>query len=409
MTLVTVESEQAAQRAEVRRGLRGHSPIVCFANDWRGDPTSKHHIMRIFSEAADVFWVESSGMRRPKLTNPLDAKRAVARLRRSFGGSRPAADSRVSVVSPLSVPLPGNPVADAVNGVLYRRAVRRGLRNASKSAPPLLWVYNPLVIQYLDRLPHRGLVYHCVDRWWAFEEYDTALMLARHAELCRRADLVIASSTALLEDCREHSETVFLVPHGVEWSHFARSALEEVPRPADIADVEGPILGFFGLIADWVDVELIARIATTFPQATVVLIGQARTDVSHLAGIPNVRLLGQKPYSELPAYSAHFDVGLIPFRFNELTLAVNPIKLREYLSAGMPVVATALPDILTMGDNPSLLTAGDDVEFLNAIARVLEDPPGREERREAALRVSGESWLGRCADIARLVEEWVPA
>jgi glycosyltransferase involved in cell wall biosynthesis len=172
--------------------------------------------------------------------------------------------------------------------------------------------------------------------------------------------------------------------------------------------VEGPILGFFGLLADWVDVELIRRIAERFPEATVVLIGQARTDVSRLTDVPNIRLLGQKPYSELPAYSAFFDVGLIPFRFNELTLAVNPIKLREYLSAGMPVVATALPDILTMGENPSLLTAADDEEFLGAIARVLRDPQGPEERREAALRVSGESWLGRCADIARLVEDWVP-
>jgi glycosyltransferase involved in cell wall biosynthesis len=392
---------------ELGENLRQTPPIVCFANDWHGDPTSKHHIMRTYARHVDVLWVESSGMRRPQLSKATDLRRIGARLKRSFGGLRREQD-RLNVLSPLSVPLPGSAAAKRLNQELYRHSIRRAIRRLGLREEPLRWVYTPTVAPYLDRLPGRGLVYHCVDRWWAFADYDTEVMRECHELLCRKADVVFASANELLQDCLPFTSRAYLIRHGVEWEHFARAALEPLPRPADIADVRGPILGFFGLIHEWVDQDALCALADAFPDATLALIGKVQVDVSRLERKRNIRLLGQKGYAELPAYSAAFDVGLIPFVINELTAAVNPIKLREYLSAGMPVVATALPEIELLSGNPMLRTARTAEEFVAETRAFLELGIGAEERRAAALEMASESWPGRCAEMARRVREHLP-
>lgn len=398
-----IEAEETAL-AEQLAALMGGTPLVAFANDWRGDPTSKHHIMHTYAQHTDVLWVESSGMRRPQLSSGLDRSRILARVRRAWGGLRREAE-RLHVLSPFSIPLPGNTAAQALNRGLYREAVRRALTRLGLRKDPLLWVYVPTVAPYLAGLPRSGLVYHCVDRWWAFSDYDTEVMRRCHAALCQQADVVFASSAELLDDCLPHNPHSYLMRHGVEWGHFAQAALAPPPRPQDIADVRGPILGFFGLIHEWVDQELLAQLADAFPEATLVLIGKVQADVKRLQAKPNVRLLGQKPYAELPAYAAAFDVGLIPFVCNDLTRAVNPIKLREYLSAGMPVVATALPEIELLADNPMLRVARSAAEHVAAVRHYLAAPPDGAARREAALAMASESWAGRCAEMARLLHQ----
>jgi glycosyltransferase involved in cell wall biosynthesis len=376
-------------------------PIVCFANDWRGDPTSKHHIMRTYSERTDVVWVESSGMRRPQLTSAGDLHRIGARLRRFAGGLTRESD-RLHVLSPLSVPIPGSRAAHAVNRHLYRWSVQGSLRRLGIARDPLLWVYTPTVAPYLEGFQRRGLVYHCVDRWWAFSDYDGDVMRTCHETLCRTADVVFASSAELLDDCRHLTDRAYLIRHGVEWEHFSRAALQPQQRPDDIADIGGPILGFFGLIHEWIDQDLVCSIADAFPDATLVLIGKAQVGVEKLRSRPNIRLLGQKPYAELPAYSAFFRVGLIPFVNNELTTAVNPIKLREYLSAGLPVVATALPEIELLADNPRLRTGTTPAQHIEGIQHFLHSGEGPEIRKAAAESMISESWQGRCAEMARL-------
>jgi glycosyltransferase involved in cell wall biosynthesis len=256
------------------------------------------------------------------------------------------------------------------------------------------------VAPYLRGIPRRALVYHCVDRWWAFNDYNTEVMQACHRELCEQADVTFASALALLEDCRAHTDRAELMPHGVEWAHFAQAALDPPPRPADIADLTGPIIGFFGLLHEWIDQDLLCRIAQAHREATLVLIGAAQVDVSRLQREPNIRLLGRRQYSELPAYSAAFDLALIPFVFSDLTVAVNPIKLREYLSAGLPVVASALPEIRALGDQEGLFAAENPDAFLQAVGAVLRQPVTPAERESRARAMASESWMGRCAQMA---------
>jgi glycosyltransferase involved in cell wall biosynthesis len=403
----TTPAEQTFSE-QVREMCDADGPIVCFANDWRGDPTSKHHVMRGFAAHTDVLWVEAAGMRRPQLTSGHDLRRVVGKLRSAAGGLR-RGEGRLQVLSPLSLPLPGSAFAEGVNRRIYRASVHTAIRRIGLRHDPLLWVYTPSVAPYLAGMRRRGLVYHCVDRWWAFSDYDADVMRRCHEQLCREADIVFASSAELLEDCREHTPHAHLIRHGVEWEHFARAAHEPHPRPADLADVRGPVLGFFGLIHEWVDQDLLCAIADAFPEATIALIGKVQVDDARLRGRANIRLLGQKPYGELPAYAAHFDVGLIPFAYNELTLAVNPIKLREYLSAGMPVVATGLPEIELLAGNPMLRTARSAEEHVAGIRHFLAAPPDAERRRRAADAMMAESWLGRCAEMAALTRAQLAA
>ncbi len=377
-------------------------PVVAFANDWGTDPTSKHHVMRLLSEHTDVLWVESSGMRVPSLARGGDLRRIGAKLRKMTGGARRALP-RLTVLNPPALPLPGSRMARSLNAGLYARSIERALAAMGHREPPLLWVYTPTVARYLSRLRRSALIYHCVDRWWEFQEYNAAEMRACHEILCREADHVFASAKVLEADCLPFTSRVTYLPHGVQWEHFRPAAeTPSPPRPSDLP-ADGPVAGFFGLLDAWVDQDLLVQVARRIAPAHLGLVGHARVDVSRLEAEPNIHLLGRKPFAELPAYAAAFDVGLIPFAVNELTTAVNPIKLREYLSAGLPVVSTALPELLPFADRPGTdLVSGRD-DFIAAVVRRLAAPPGPADRLALSDTMRAESWEGRVAEILRVV------
>ena len=176
--------------------------------------------------------------------------------------------------------------------------------------------------------------------------------------------------------------------------------------PADIARLPGPVIGFYGTLQDWVDYDLLRKLALRHPEWSVVLIGQQLADVSAVLGLPNVHLLGRKPGEQLPAYCKGFDVGLIPYRIDERMTYVNPIKLREYLAAGLPVVSTAVPEVRRY---PALATVADDHEaFITGVEQALaSDSPTARAARSDAMR--SETWHGRVAECAAAVEHHLGA
>jgi glycosyltransferase involved in cell wall biosynthesis len=369
-------------------------PVVAFANDWATDPTSKHHLMRLLALRTPVLWIETTGMRRPTVTSAADWRRVVAKLRRMGGALRPGAPG-LTVLSPPALPFPTSAIARRLNAWLYRRAVRRAMRQLGWRKPPVLWVYTPTAARYLDRLDARGLVYHCVDRWWAFDDYDSHEMRSCHEILCRRADRVFVSSLELQADCDQLAGAVDYVPHGVDWEHFHQAAVGGMPRPADLPQTGRPVIGFIGLIDTWIDLELLAEVARAHPEADLVLIGASRVPLDSLAEMANVRILGRKPFRELPGYLQSFAVALVPFVMNDLTRAVNPIKLREYLSAGVPVVTTALPELLPFRGEPGVDVADNAAAFVAAVGRRLATPTSHDARLALSDQMRSESWEGR--------------
>ena len=244
------------------------------------------------------------------------------------------------------------------------------------------------------------VVYHCVDRWDAFAMYDSIMMGEMDRRCCRYADLVIASAGELYDRCRAINPNTVFIPHGVDWEHFHRAVLKQLP--SNPATSSPPTIGFFGLLSEWVDQELLLRLAREFPEAVIQLIGRSDVPVVRLASVPNIRVLGPKPFSELPGDVAGFTVGIIPFVVNDLTRSVNPIKLREMLSAGCPVVSSALPEVLRYA-GPAIQVAQNHDEFVAMVGRFIKKPLSLEERRALSDSMVAETWTAKVGDILGLL------
>jgi glycosyltransferase involved in cell wall biosynthesis len=378
--------------------IRGES-IICFAHDWKGDPTSKTHIMRILSEHNRILWVNSIGMRRPTVSGR-DARRLVAKFRQLTQGLV-RVNANLHVASPLVLPLPGVPGVDRLNAALLTASIRHYARRAGLERP-ILWTFLPNTVCLVGRLGESRVIYHCVDEYSAFAGVPREALRRMEETLVRRADLVLASSETLAEERRPWNPRTHFVSHGVDVPHFAQALDASVAAPPDAAALSRPVIGFFGLIAEWIDLELIREVACHRPDWTVLMIGKTTVDTSALRALPNVRLLGQKPYAELPAYCRAFDVGIIPFRIDALTVRANPLKLREYLAAGLPVVSSDLPEVRKYAGLVRLASGADG--FITAIEAALgERPPAMARARVAAM--TEESWEARVEQISQLIEE----
>jgi len=376
--------------------LEGAS-IVCFANDWGGDPTSKTHIMRILARRNRVLWVNSVGMRRPTASRR-DLRRIGAKLRRTLEGCVEV-EPNLFVANPLVLPLPGWPAVNRLNARILSVWLRHLCRRHGLERP-ILWTYPPHMSRLIGRLDERLVVYHCVDQYSEFAGVAREALIDMEHDLLRRSDVVLTSSQQLCDERRRLNPNTHFVPHGVDVAHFSRALERTTEVPADVRDVASPVVGFFGALAEWVDLPLIRAVATARPDWSIVLVGKATTDLAVVRGLPNVHVLGQKPYATLPGYCRAFDVGIIPFLRNELTVRANPLKLREYLAAGLPVVATPLPEVARY-DGLIRLADGCD-GFVAAIAATLgERSEALAHHRVEAMR--SEAWDARVETISDIV------
>jgi glycosyltransferase involved in cell wall biosynthesis len=370
--------------------LRGRD-ILCFSHDWSGDPLSKTHLMRLLSKDNRVLWVNSIGYRAPKASKA-DLLRAFRKLSAAASPIREP-EKNIFVLNPLAIPAYGKPALRELNRHLLKFQVRRAMARLGFRRA-INWVFNPAAGLIAGELGEEMLIYHCVDEYTAFSGVASRSMAEIEDGLLRRADAVFVSADRLLHSKGAVNPRTFLVRHGVDHDHFRLALEPDTAVPEEIARLPRPILGYFGLIAeDWVDIDLLVHLARSFPEASIVLLGKVTMDVSRLEALPNVHLLGRKPYQSLPSYSKGFDVALIPFPISEVTLNANPLKAREYLASGLPVISTAIPEVEVL----RLCRIGRDRdEFVREVAAALAEPGPSSSRSEA---VVGESWAGRLEEI----------
>ncbi|AKU98440.1 Glycosyltransferase SypN [Labilithrix luteola] len=356
-------------------------------------------MLRELARTRRVLWLNSIGTRTPKLSSDRD----LGKIRRKLGEVTRGpinVENDLWVFSPVVLPLPHSAAARRVNQAILRATIA-GLRWRLGLEDFHLWTFLPNVADYVGLLGESLAVYYCVDEWSMFAHLDRDETVRAESALLAKVDCVFAINSELAEAKRPLNAATYLAPHGVDHALFAGALDDATVVPADIAALPRPVIGFYGTLRDWVDLDLVAHVARARPSWSIALIGQQLDDVGAIAGLANVHLLGRKPHDLLPAYCKGMDVGIIPYRIDERMKFVNPIKLREYLSAGLPVVSTAVPEVRRYAHCCAIAETGD--EYVAAIERALAEDSAA-KRRERSTSMAAETWPNRVASIAHIVD-----
>jgi glycosyltransferase involved in cell wall biosynthesis len=378
--------------------LRGRDIVCVGFADWDTELwTNQHHLMSRLARDNRVLFIESLGLRAPQVAGR-DIARMWRRLRRGLARARSV--DGLHVLSPLVIPLHRYRFVRALNARLLSVLVRRACRELELEHP-ILWGYVPQAEILIKPLAPSLLVYHCVDDIAAQERIDTASFRAAEERFAARADLVLASAPALAARLRQISTNVIDAPNVADTELFA-GALTPGPLDAGMAALPPPRIVFTGAIVSIkLDMALIAELARLRPRWAFALVGpigpgDPLTNVSLLEAEPNIHLLGARSYAQLPAVLRAADAGLIPYARNELTESIFPMKVYEYLAAGLPVVATPLPalaglaDVASAGDAPGIAALLDE-----ALAQNSDTLKAARSQRAAT-----HSWDARLTEIA---------
>ncbi len=380
---------------QISEVLRGRD-IVCFSHDWTGDPLSKTHLMRVLSRENRILWINSLANRMPTVSSK-DLSRIVNKLK-SFAEPMREVEPNIFVLNPLAIPAYGTEAMRKLNEKLLARQVKKAMRKLDFENP-INMIFNPAAGLLAGKIGETTLIYYCVDEYTAFTGAAKGLRKIEE-NLFRKADLVIVSAEKLYESKKDYNVNTHIIRHGVDFAHFRTALADETEIPAEIVNLPKPVIGFHGLLADWVDFELIKKTAEHFKNGSIVLIGKITVDAEKkiriLDGVKNIHFLGRKPYSELPAFCKGFDVALNPFEISELTLAANPLKVREYLAAGLEVVSTDIPEVRIL-DYCRIGETHDG--FIKQIEASLAHPKSKTTISDS---IKAESWEARIDELREI-------
>jgi glycosyltransferase involved in cell wall biosynthesis len=370
--------------------------IVCFGGEQWEYPGFQQVVMRHLSANNRILYVNALGLRRAAFKRK-NANIYFAKLKKLFAGTRKVSDT-ITVFNPFFLPILYNENIDKVNKILLRWQFHKVLRDL-KFRNYLLWAGTPTMAPFIGLFQPRLLIYNPVDRYSAFSFVDQAGVQKLERIIAQAADLIITTAEAIKEDMAYYNKNSEVVNHGVLFEHFNR-AVQALQLPDDLQNIKKPRIGFIGAVSEWVDLELIKKVALQYSDASVLLIGKVHDDISLFSDVPNVFILGFREFSVLPEFLRAFDVCIIPFRLNKLVDGVDPIKLREYLCAGKPVVTTNFREAQKFTD---LIYIGrDHKEFVEQVGTALnEHAPSIVQKR--ILKVRGDDWPGKIALISSLV------
>jgi glycosyltransferase involved in cell wall biosynthesis len=251
------------------------------------------------------------------------------------------------------------------------------------------------------------IFYDCPDDFSAFYSGVRASKALRTEEnLIADSSVVTAVSKVLYKRISKINSHCLYVPNGVDFDHFHK-ARWLTDKPQEISYLPHPIVGFIGSVRDWINIELICKLAQSHPEYSILLIGPVAFGLEELQKYPNIIMLGARKYESLPSYLSCMDVCLIPFKINKLTLSSNPIKMYEYLAAGKPVVSTPLPEVC---DNVSELVyiAKDDEDFIRKVEEAVDETKKPENKTMVARRIrfaQDNSWEKRVDVFERLLRQ----
>lgn len=380
---------------------------ICFsAQDWwyHSRAHSDIQLMLRVSESRPVLFVNSIAMRMPLPGRSSRFARRILRKAASMSKAlkRPApGHPNFWVLTPVILPFYGSALGRRCNASLVRAQVKRAAQKAGIDHA-VSFVTIPTAWEVVRTMARHSLVFNRSDKHSTFPEADAAYIRHLEDQLLRNSDRVLYVSSALMADeASQTGDRARFLDHGVDLAHFRR--VTGMPEPVDLADIPRPRIGFFGGLDDYlVDFDLLQRVATELPDAHLVLVGDASGSMRRFNAFPNVHWLGFRSYDLIPRYGSGFDVALMPWLRNEWIAYSNPIKLKEYLALGLPIVTTDLREAHRYGDLIAIARDSDD--FVRLVRAALDE--GHSEKKAMLRRASVEqdSWDQRARDLITMVE-----
>ena len=383
--------------------------IICFAGEdwWYHHQHSKNHIMRRLARAGNrVIFVNSISMGLPPLTSP-DLFSKVRRKLRSYAKPVRFTEEGIIVVSPPVLPFYSSRLARGINRWLLIAQIKL-LMVAFDMRHPILWIAIPTARAVVGKLGERALIYQVSDKYDANQmDHATAsnIIGEMHRDLLSRADLVYYSGRKLFEE--ETIQDFYLgskarlLEQAVDYDHFAATTSQEWSEIKDIIDVSHPRLGYFGAIEPWlIDQDLIRYVSRKRPEWHWVLAG-LRASPLEIESLPNVHYIGSKPYAEMPRLAASFDVCVLPWvTNNEFVNYGSPIKVREYLATGKPVVITPIYEYERLDGILRIFRGYDD--FIAKVEDALKnDSADKRQARQQAVKES--TWDARAEEVSEAI------
>jgi glycosyltransferase involved in cell wall biosynthesis len=376
--------------------LRESAPLLIFADDWGRHPSSCQHLVRHLMPRHEVVWVNTI-MRPPRL-DLATLRRGGEKIRQWLGAHRATGPSaaRPRVVNPRMWPWFSSSLDRRLNRWLLARQLGPVVRTLP--APPVAVTTLPIVADLVGVLPVARWVYYCVDDFSLWPGLDGAALRRMEERLVRRVDEVVAVSETLRDQLARMGRPAHLLTHGVEPDVWADAGS---PGPVSILEgLERPLVVFWGVVDRRMDVAVVRRLANELGRGTVVLAGPHNDPDAALLRLPRVVAAGPMPLEQLPGLAREAAVLVMPYADLPVTRAIQPLKLKEYLATGKPVVVRDLPatrpwsDCLDLAETPEAFAA--------AVGRRLHTGLPVEQRL-ARGRLSAESWAAK----AQAFERWV--
>lgn len=391
----------------MRKYLLNNRDIICFAGEdwWYHNPHSNLHIMKCFASSNRILFVNSIGMRIPNVMKGASSYKRIFRKMKSLVIFIRKAESNIYVLTPFAIPyFKGNigKFVGFINKVLLILQVE-SIRMILRFKDPIVWVSMPTfkdIALYLRKRCSRMLIYYCVDNISYYDISNQKQLEIIDIELQRKADLSFFVNHKLVTEREKYNKETYFLSHGVDFEHFSKSQKGTLPVPTEIANLNRPIVGFVGVVAD-LDEDLINFLATNNKNYSFVFVGHKGQNFPKLDKLENIIFLGKKAYELLPNYIQEFSCCCLFYDMTStFNIYRNPKKLLEYLATGKPVVSVPILEIEYFKDVVSIAKTYEEFNDLLKIAINKDNEDKKMIRMEKA---SANTWEHITEDISRRI------